>query len=225
MRLRCLLTALTTLISSFVYCQTPVLSSKRGLVYVPSEKHPQDDANWESTHSDLTWYYNYAAKPSLAFANFPKLQFVPMLWGSSNSSTFLSDVLSQIKAGAKVNHVLGFNEPDGDSNTYVPKKGVFLSKTEDRSQYISDSLGTFQLPKKTLILMYAISGGSDIPAETAAQIWMQQIEPLAKQGVKLGAPACTGAEKGRQWTQDFLKACVNCTIDFIPVHVCDPPAF
>ena len=37
-----------------------------------------------------------------------------------------------------------------------------------------------------------ISGGSDIPAETAAQIWMQQIEPLAKQGVKLGAPACTG---------------------------------
>lgn len=64
-----------------------------------------------------------------------------------------------------------------------------------------------------------VSGGSDIAAETAAQIWMQQIEPLAKQGVKLGAPACTGAETGLRWTQDFFRACPNCTIDFIPVHV------
>ncbi|KAL9070929.1 MAG: hypothetical protein Q9161_004571 [Pseudevernia consocians] len=149
-------TALTVLLS-IVYCQSPVTSSKRGLVYVPNEKYPQDDANWDSSTSDLTWYYNYASKPSPAFANFPKLQFVPMLWGTGNSSTFLSDVQSQIKAGANITYVLGFNEPDGDSST----------------------------------------GGSAIPAETAAQIWMQQIEPLAKQGVKLGAPACT---------------------DFIPVH-------
>ncbi len=174
------LSVLTVLPSSIVYCQSPVTSSKRGLVYVPSQEHPQDDANWDSPTSDLTWYYNYASKPSPAFANFPKLQFVPMLWGTGNSSTFLSDVQSQIKAGANITYVLGFNEPDGDSS----------------------------------------SGGSDIPAGTAAQIWKQQIEPLAKQGVKLGAPACTGAESGRQWTQDFFTACVNCTIDFIPVHVC-----
>lgn len=171
------LTALTVL-PSIVYCQSPLTSSKRGLVYVPSEKYPQDDANWDSPTSDLTWYYNYGSKPSPAFANFPKLQFVPMLWGTGNSSTFLSDVQSQIKAGANITYVLGFNEPDGDSST----------------------------------------GGSDIPAETAAQIWMQQIEPLAKQGVKIGAPACTGAETGRQWTQEFFTACSNCTIDFIPVH-------
>ena len=70
-----------------------------------------------------------------------------------------------------------------------------------------------------LTLDFLTSGGSDISAKTAAEIWMQQIEPLAKQGVKLGAPACTGAETGRQWTQEFLTACDNCTIDFIPVHV------
>ena len=69
-------------------------------------------------------------------------------------------------------------------------------------------------------MKHLISGGNDIPAETAAQIWMRQMEPLAKEGVKLGAPACTGAETGLQWTQDFFKACINCTIDFIPVHVC-----
>lgn len=62
------------------------------------------------------------------------------------------------------------------------------------------------------------TGGSNISAQTAAQIWMQSIEPLAKQGVKLGAPACTGADSGRQWTQDFFAACSNCTVDFIPVH-------
>lgn len=171
------LTALTVL-PFIVYCQSPIASSKRGLVYVPSEKHPQDDANWDSATSDLTWYYNYASKPSPAFANLPKFQFVPMLWGTGDSSSFLSDVQSQITAGANISYVLGFNEPDGDSST----------------------------------------GGSGIPAATAAQIWMQQIEPLAKQGVKLGAPACTGAETGRQWMQQFFTACSNCTIDFIPVH-------
>ena len=70
-----------------------------------------------------------------------------------------------------------------------------------------------------LTLKSVISGGSDIPAETAAQIWLQQIEPLAQQGIKLGAPATTGAETGLQWTRDFFRACNNCTIDFIPLHV------
>lgn len=111
-------TALTVL-PSIVYCQSPLTSTKRGLVYIPSEKYPQDDANWDSPTSDLTWYYNYGSKPSPAFANFPKLQFVPMLWGTGNSSTFLSDVQSQIKAGANITYVLGFNEPDGDPSTYV----------------------------------------------------------------------------------------------------------
>ena len=85
---------------------------------------------------------------------------------------------AQIKGGANITYVLGFNEPDGTKAT----------------------------------------GGSDIDATTAAQLWQQQIEPLAKEGVKLGAPACTGAESGTQWLKEFTKACNNCTIDFVPVH-------
>ena len=147
-------------------------------MYVPSANHPQDDSFWDSPNSDLTWYYNYGSTPSPTFKDSSKLQFVPMLWGASNDTTFLTDVQSQIKAGANITYVLGFNEPDGTSET----------------------------------------GGSNILAETAAQIWMNEIEPLAKQGVKLGAPACTGAETGRQWLQNFFTACSNCTVDFIPVH-------
>ncbi|KAL9603963.1 MAG: hypothetical protein Q9179_002025 [Wetmoreana sp. 5 TL-2023] len=152
-------------------------SSKRGLVYVPNEKHRSDDSIWVSASSDLTWYYNYDSKPSPAFSNSTKLQFVPMLWGSS--TTFLDDVTEQIKSGANISYVLTFNEPDGGGST----------------------------------------GGSAIPADTAAETWQREVEPLKKLGVKLGAPAVTGAPSGFSWLQNFFNACKgNCSVDFIPVH-------
>ena len=160
----------------FVHGQGVSTSPKRGLVYVPNAKHPSDDSIWDSDSSDLTWYYNYDSQPSPAYSNSTKLQFVPMLWGSS--TTFLSDVQSQIKDGANVTYVLAFNEPDGGDN-----------------------------------------GGSAIPADTAAQTWQREIEPLKKQGIKLGGPAVTGAPSGFTWLQNFFTACNgNCSVDFIPVH-------
>lgn len=63
------------------------------------------------------------------------------------------------------------------------------------------------------------NGGSCVDAQLAAQTWIREIEPLKKLGVKLGAPAVTGAETGFQWLQSFYTACAgNCTTDFIPVH-------
>ncbi|KAL8779863.1 MAG: hypothetical protein Q9213_006733 [Squamulea squamosa] len=160
-----------------VYTQNAPSSSKRGLVYVPNTKHMSDDSIWTSESSDLTWYYNYGSKPSPAFSNSTKLQFVPMLWGSS--TTFLNDVTSQIENGANISYVLAFNEPDGGGAT----------------------------------------GGSAIPADTAAATWQREIEPLKKLGVKLGAPAVTGAPSGKVWLQNFFNACKgNCSADFIPVH-------
>ncbi|KAI9752012.1 MAG: hypothetical protein M4579_005785 [Chaenotheca gracillima] len=94
-------------------------SSKRGLIYIPSDDYPQDDKTWTETGSDLTWYYNYASKPSPAFAQ-SKLQFVPMLFGapaSDSYTSFLDDVRAQMKGGAKVPYVLAFNEPDGTNAT------------------------------------------------------------------------------------------------------------
>ena len=158
-----------------VYSQTS--SPKRGLVYVPSEKHPGDDDIWDSASSDLTWYYNYEATPSQSFQDSPKLHFVPMLWGQS--TTFLDEVTSQIESGANISYVLAFNEPDGGGST----------------------------------------GGSSIPADMAAEIWQREVEPLKKLGVKLGAPAVTGAPNGFVWLQNFFTACDgNCSADFIPVH-------
>jgi len=70
------------------------------------------------------------------------------------------------------------------------------------------------------------SGGSCVSAANAAAVWKKQMEPLKWQyGIKLGAPAMTGATTGFTWLQNFMAACAaingnntGCLIDFIPIH-------
>lgn len=83
-------------------------SSKRGLVYIPSKIHPEDDQIWFKTADDgvkgapprgtntLKWYYSYQSLPStslptLKSMNNGDLEFVPMLWGDYDN-TFIADV-------------------------------------------------------------------------------------------------------------------------------------
>ncbi|KAK4498396.1 hypothetical protein PRZ48_011054 [Zasmidium cellare] len=95
---------------------------------------------------------------------------------------------------------------NGDTNFYTTVKGL-----KDGGMNITYVLG-FNEPDG------CVSGGSCVDANTAAQVWMQQIEPLKNEGIKLGAPAVTGSPNGFTWLQNFFSACSNCTIDFIPVH-------
>jgi len=63
------------------------------------------------------------------------------------------------------------------------------------------------------------TGGSSLPVDLAAKRWIAEIEPLKKLGVKLGAPAVTGAASGWTWMENFFDACKGgCNPDFIPVH-------
>jgi hypothetical protein len=63
------------------------------------------------------------------------------------------------------------------------------------------------------------TGGSNVPATLAASTWIREVEPLKKLGVKLGAPAVTGASSGFTWLSDFFTACNgSCNPDFIPIH-------
>ncbi|MCJ1413811.1 hypothetical protein MMC32_000136 [Xylographa parallela] len=179
MRSTIILGALAVLSPAFSQITT---SPKRGLVYVPNANYPQDNNIWDSSSSDLTWYYNYGPEPSPNFSNATNFQFVPMLFSAPNDTTdtsFLTSVQSQISAGANVSYILTFNEPDGTSAT----------------------------------------GGSDVPSDLAAETWIREVEPLKSQGVKLGAPAVTGAQTGFTWLQQFFTACAgNCSADFIPIH-------
>lgn len=63
------------------------------------------------------------------------------------------------------------------------------------------------------------TGGSNVDASRAATIWKEELEPLRKLGIQLGAPAVTGSSNGFVWLQAFFTACAGkCTPDFIPVH-------
>lgn len=86
-------------------------SPKRGLVYtghIPSGGY----SVWDSSKSDLTWYYNYASSPSYGFSS-SNFEFVPMLWGVGGQYTgFYDTVKGLIDGGTNINYILGFNEPD-----------------------------------------------------------------------------------------------------------------
>jgi len=60
---------------------------------------------------------------------------------------------------------------------------------------------------------------SNIDPTTAAQSYSQYMSGFPS-NVKLGAPAVTngGAPSGLTWLQNFLDACSDCQIDFIPIH-------
>ena len=95
---------------------TPTLaaaSGKRGLIDITTLPNSvQDNAVIIGNGSDISWYYNYGPSQTPALAGNKNLEFVPMLWSDANSGKFFSTVESQIKAGANIKAVLGFNEPD-----------------------------------------------------------------------------------------------------------------
>jgi len=62
-----------------------------------------------------------------------------------------------------------------------------------------------------------LSTQSNMSPQEAAELWKKYIMPLGKHaGVRLGAPAVTSAEFGRQWLRDFF-AC-GCEADFLSLH-------
>ncbi|CZR60684.1 uncharacterized protein PAC_10580 [Phialocephala subalpina] len=104
----------TFIFASPILAQYPQ-SPKRGLVSV-STLNPQDDYLFVQPNNGLTWYFNYGLSPTPDYINLTQsdIEFVPMLWGVSNTtgSTFLSNITSIIANGRNITHVLGFNEPD-----------------------------------------------------------------------------------------------------------------
>ncbi|KAG6018904.1 hypothetical protein E4U41_003512 [Claviceps citrina] len=71
-------------------------------------------------------------------------------------------------------------------------------------------------------------GGSNVAPADAALAWVANFEPLARMGVRLGLPACTGGWGSLPWLKQFLGNCSalvssageqrNCTWHFLPVH-------
>ena len=63
------------------------------------------------------------------------------------------------------------------------------------------------------------TGGSNVPADLAAQTWQRVMNPLKARGIQIGGPAVTGAPTGFDWLKSFFDACDgNCKVDFLPCH-------
>lgn len=53
----------------------------------------------------------------------------------------------------------------------------------------------------------------------AAEVWRRVLQPLKKKGYRLGSPAVTNGEDGRQWLDAWWAACQGgCDPDFMTVH-------
>lgn len=86
--------------------------SKRGLILLGTPDDQQDLPKYLASPL-LTWVYNYSPEPDYTTANpsvypYGNLSFVPMLWGSQDSNSFLPT----IDDGTQFKAILAFNEPD-----------------------------------------------------------------------------------------------------------------
>lgn len=66
-------------------------------------------------------------------------------------------------------------------------------------------------------------GGSNVSPSHGAQVWVNNILPLQKMGIRAGLPAPAGWEHGLPWLEQFLGNCskiigVQCEYDFVTLH-------
>ena len=68
-----------------------------------------------------------------------------------------------------------------------------------------------------------IQGQADCTPEQAASTWREVLEPLKERGYRLGSPAVTSGDMGREWLEQWYEACAGgCNPDFIALHWVSP---
>ena len=157
-----------------------------------------------------------SSKRGLVYIQNPQYPHDDSIWSSSSSDlTWYYNYGSTPSPAFDNSTKLQFVPMLWGANTQNPNDTTFLNDVQGQIQggaKISYVL-TFNEPDGQG------NGGSNVPADMAAQVWINNVEPLRQQGVKLGAPAVTGSPSGFTWLQNFFSACNNsCTVDFIPVH-------
>ena len=197
MRLPSTLASLLTLLLTSplqISAATPGRSNKRGLVFTPNSTHPSDNYIWGQEPSDLTWYYNYGAKPSPAFSNLTqdRFEFVPMLWGAPtdlSDTSFLTTVRELVETkGLAITHVMSFNEPDGPHEW----GGSDIEPSIAAKLWISNIMPLQEMGLK--VGLPAPTGGwGGIP-------WLNQFLGNCSMMISSG--------RNKQ----------NCTYDFVPIH-------
>jgi hypothetical protein len=98
--------------------------------------------------------------------------------------------------------------------------------TDDKINEFNDALrGNFSNVKLTPsreILGFNepdLPGQANCSPERAAEVWQSTLEPLKKQGYRIGSPAVSGGPAGKAWMQRWFEVCDGgCDPDFVAVH-------
>lgn len=170
-------------------------TAKRGLVFVPTEDHPSDNAVWVQKGSPLTWYYNYRDIPSSAFAGVAqeKFEFVPMMYSVDEDDPSKADFLSKVEAmiddNLNITHALSFNEPDSPASA----GGTEIEPAKAAEAWVSN----FEPLREKGVRV-------GLPACSAQGGGLQWLESF----VEKCAEVLSEGEDERK----------NCSWDFLPVH-------
>ncbi|KAG6353295.1 hypothetical protein INS49_007536 [Diaporthe citri] len=67
------------------------------------------------------------------------------------------------------------------------------------------------------------NGGSNVSPGYGARVWVNNIIPLQKLGIRAGLPTPAGSERGLPWLEQFLGNCssitgTQCAYDFVTLH-------
>ncbi|WVQ74939.1 hypothetical protein IAR50_004547 [Cryptococcus sp. DSM 104548] len=110
------------------------------------------------------------------------------------------------------------------SFSFVPMlRGCTLQSQTDA--FLTQSAGSFSnvtlTPPRDILGFdeLDLTGQADCSPSQAAQVWIDVLERLNEKGYRLGSPAVTAGDTGKQWMTDWYCACNGgCNPDFTAVH-------
>jgi len=138
--------------------------------------------------------------------------------GLTYAATNNSDIRSANNSASTVSWVYDWG---ATPPPYLASSGLEYIPMQWGASGIENFAATVKAQNATTILTFNepdFVQESNINATYAAQLWMQYIEPMKNDGIRLGGPAISAGGTGRPWLVEFLAACTACTIDFIPFH-------
>lgn len=157
------------------------------------------------------------AKTGLAW---PNQLWVPMA-GFTASDTRIS---SYYNWGPDANIPSSRQRPLFDTPfPFVPMLwGCNSTYTEPFQEAVRNNFSNVMLTNERDILGFnepEIEGQSECTPQAAVDAWLEYLEPLKAQGYRLGSPAVTSGDFGKQWFTEWWRLCDGrCHPDFVALH-------
>jgi hypothetical protein len=100
--------------------------------------------------------------------------------------------------------------------------GCNSTYTEPFQEAVRNNFSNVMLTNERDILGFnepEITGQSECTPQEAVDAWLEYLEPLREQGYRLGSPAVTSGDFGKEWFREWWRLCDGrCHPDFVALH-------